>query len=258
MLVLYGHGHSPTPPAPVPTKSNPKPLNHVSLPSLDALALLGLCALAHFLATHLLASHPTHHAQHHGAHHIPTHPLFSVLAPITQMPGASVTFYLLPCWRSVGALVPGNDAMTTHPLAALSPDAAAVGLWVVWLLEASKALAVLLPLLAAVRPRLSGRGSRKRGGGGKKEGARWLAAVGRPCLGALVCLLGGLLALLPLYCLPSLLARDIAENPVDHPLLLGVSPQEVVFRFVYWDDPERIDDPNITTIFRYVEWVRLG
>jgi hypothetical protein len=59
-----------------------------------------------------------------------------------------------------------------------------------------------------------------------------------------------LLPFLALHRLPLRLAEDLTLNPTDHPLLMGLSPQEVVYRFVHWEDPDFIDDPGAVTIFR--------
>lgn len=130
--------------------SYPAP-KHASVPSLDALALLGLLALAGLLSTELLMlavrspladttlPHPT------TAH---LHPFFSILAPMTQTPGGSVTLYVLPDWATVGVMVPGLDALTVHALADLSPATAATGEWLQQLLQTSRQLAWSLPFLA--------------------------------------------------------------------------------------------------------------
>ena len=285
------HYRLPPPPSPA---AAPK---HASVPSIDTLALLGLLALAGLLSNELLdrlshspladtiLSHPT------TAH---LHPFFSILAPITQSPGASVTLYVLPNWASVGVMVPGVDALTVHALADLSPAAAVTGEWLLQLLQTSKELAWAIPFLAlcAMTAAEAQRKMRKMLGNSKSSfvlvssGATTLRAM----LGAATCLLAYvlllrfyhsssssssssssyfstctnhqrsslpppiphslLLPLLALHRLPLLLAEDLTLNPTDHPLLKGLSPQEVVYRFVHWEASDFIDDPGAVTILR--------
>ena len=273
--------HYRLPPPPSPAAAT----KHASIPSLDNLASLGLLALAGLLSNELLdrlahspladttLPHPT------TAH---LHPFFSILAPITQSPGASVTFYVLPNWASVGVLVPGLEALTVHALADLSPAAAVTGEWLLQLLQTSKELAWALPFLAAcaMTAAEAQRRMRKMLGGSKNSFvlAFSRATTLRAMLGAAICLLGYVLLLrfyhsstcanhqrssfpppiphslllpfLALHRLPLLVAEDLILNPTDHPLLKGLSPQEVVFRFVHWEAADFIDDPAVVTIFR--------
>ena len=277
----------PPPPSAVATK-------HASVPSLDALALLGLLALAGLLSTELLdrlvhSPSPDTTLFHPTTAHL--HPFYSILAPITQSPGASVTVYVLPNWASVGVMVPGTDALTVHALADLSPTAAETGEWLLQLLQTSKELAWALPFLAlcAMTAAEAQRRMRRMLGSSKHSFSFFVcsgATTPRAVLGAATCLLGYVLLLycitptffsstcalffhtflnllshfpqpdslllpfLALHHLPLLLADDLSLNPTDHPLLKGLSPQEVVYRFVHWEGADFIDDPGAVTIFR--------
>lgn len=170
---------------------------HVSVPSLDALAVLGLLALAGLLSTELL-ERLSHSPLADSTLPYPTtahlHPYFSVLAPITETPGSSVTFYVLPNWASVGVMVPGIDALTVHALADLSPAAAMTGKKLLQLLQASRGLAWALPflVLCAVMGVEARRRMRKLLGNSKSSLVlvSLVTAALRVILGAATCLLG--------------------------------------------------------------------
>ncbi|KAM3571331.1 hypothetical protein VYU27_006624 [Nannochloropsis oceanica] len=240
----------------LPLSSSPV-MKHASIPSLDALAVLGLLALAGLLSNELL-ERLSHSPLADSTLPYPStahlYPYFSILAPITEIPGSSVTLYVLPNWASIGVMVPGLDALTVHALTDLSPAAAMTGERLLKLLQVSRDLAWVLPflVLCAVMGFEARRRTKKLLGNSKDSLilVSSVTAALRVILGAAICLLGILLPFLALHRLPRSLAEDLTLNPTDHPLLKGLSPQEVVYRFVHWEDPDFIDDPGAVTIVR--------